>query len=584
MPKKSDGQSPKKTKSQKSNRPAKLNLDQNFQAEEPFDGLGILNKVEFLIAASEPNESKKLLAAYLKKTKLTPQDRVRISEIYRTLSENDKAIKILGQELGPTELIVVSSDELLLQLRLAYMLQYMGVRYFAERLFRNIEQAVKDRKISLPHLDPLYDRYRCSHHLGRQNFTKALEHAELALKGLTHDRKSWKATAINKVACLFSLKRYDEAEKFLNYLLTVIKDEDSHYSAECHHRLADIYLEINNLPSAFKALEEALPQLSKTHTVDFLFIHRSLAIYYFKMNDLEKAHHYLSECEKFPLYKQTAPVIRLSILYWKEKMGLGPNPISEMLALRSHLTFSPYSYSIGRHYPPKSEFTLRTFFGQDYVHRPENCWLINQNQISGINYHGNTKNLLENAKIKDIIIDLVHGILFRQNNEKIEVLYLLTEMQAKVLSILMGAGDIGLTKWAIIEFLYRQDFFNSKSGEERIKKLVQSLKEILQIKIGNKVQILPFQGSTIERENNTFFTTTPKDSSVILHMNHSFLGPAPVFLSLFPEFVRLNLEDFFHIKTSTAKTWIEEWTASGLIQSDGQGKNIKYKVQPSLVH
>ena len=82
-----------------------------------------LIKIRDIIKSGKPKEGRSLLAKFLRANAIEPWDAVTISEIYRSLSELDRALQILGPELVPAELQHVSDDQLALQFRLAYMLQ-----------------------------------------------------------------------------------------------------------------------------------------------------------------------------------------------------------------------------------------------------------------------------------------------------------------------------------------------------------------------------------------------------------------------------------------------------------------------------
>ena len=92
--------------------------------------------IEKQISNGQPKKALLKIKTFLKKAKLTSDERIRLSEIYRSLSENEKALKILGEELSPHEMAQISEQELAIQIRLAYMLQYLGVRYVAGRMFK----------------------------------------------------------------------------------------------------------------------------------------------------------------------------------------------------------------------------------------------------------------------------------------------------------------------------------------------------------------------------------------------------------------------------------------------------------------
>ncbi|MBI2520123.1 MAG: tetratricopeptide repeat protein [Bdellovibrio sp.] len=513
----------------------------------------LLLDIEECISAGRPKDAQSKIKIFLKKARLTTEERIRLSEVYRSLSENEKALKILGEELSPHEMVQISESELAVQIRLAYMLQYLGVRYVAERMFKTFEAVAEQRQLKPEKLVPLYYRYLTGHHLGRNDYSKAIITGQKAMVMLKNDLKAWKASAINLGAALFSLRRYDECEEHFNQLIKT-NPQDSIFIGECHQRLADLYLDQDKLDQAFWHIEKALPLLQVTTTVDYIFIYRSLAIYNIKKGNKAAALSALMMCEKFPYYDQIVPLVRISISFWKENLSGNAVPVRERLGARTHLTYSPYSHALGKSYPVNAELPLRTFFGTTHTPKGHDIWMIHDQTIEGTTYDQAIKRLHGTI----LIYDLVSGILINPQGRP-ETVW--TSLQSITISALMGAGSLGLSKWALIDFLYRQNFFNPKSGEERLKKIISALKKI---------------GFAVGRENNLYSLDLPSGAAVIMSMNHTFKGPLSYLLAFNKVLTRPLLENTFKIKTSTAKQWLNDWEKTGSISRFGKGKSIHY--------
>lgn len=512
-----------------------------------------LLEIETLISQGNPKKANVQLKTYLRKSRLKIDEKIRISEIYRSLSENEKALKILGQELSINEMSQVTDEELSLQVRLAYMLQYLGVRYVAERIFKTFEEVAKKRNLPITKMVPQYNRYLSGLYLGRNNYLKALDASEKAIKDLENDMKGWKASVINKVAALFSLRRYQECEDFIHKVMRESSDGDSIFKGECYQRLADLYLDQNNLDKAHEAIQKGLPLLQETQTSDYIFIHRSLIIWSSKKGLKKEALEAIKKCEDFAHYGQAAAAIRISILYWKEYHLSESVPVAERVASRAHLTYSPYSFALGKTYPVDQEVPLRTFFGSSYTPSLNDVWCIHQGKIRPLTY----KEAVRMAQTHPAVIDLVSGLEMEEGN----VLNMFTALQSQTISALLGAGELGLSKWLLVDFLYRQDFFNPKSGEDRLKKLISSLKKL---------------GYGTTRDSNLLKLPLPENKTIIMPMNHSYSGPWAYLLATKESFSRADLEVIYKIKTSTAKQWIDIWEKEGVIISVGTGKSVRY--------
>ena len=68
---------------------------------------------------------------------------------------------------------MVSTDELCVQIRLSYMLAFIGAHHLAGRQFQNIERSMKRRNIHLETIFPKYFQYVAHYYLAMFEYEKA---------------------------------------------------------------------------------------------------------------------------------------------------------------------------------------------------------------------------------------------------------------------------------------------------------------------------------------------------------------------------------------------------------------------------
>jgi len=516
----------------------------------------ILAQAEQSISLSKPALARSLISKLTKSGPLTPNESIHVSEIYRTLSENDKAIKILGPELSPSELLGVSSEFLALQFRLAYMLQFIGVRFMAKRMFDNLTSEVKRRQLDPLKISPFYWRYMTGLYLGINDFEKAKDAAMQAASSLMHDRKEWRGSIICQAAALFALKEREECESVLLQLMQQSLEQEELLRGQIHQRLADLYLDWEKWPQALQHCQAGEKILKNSTSTDYIFIYRSLGIYHTLNGDSGSATTYLNKCQDISTWSEISPNIKMTVYYWLERNMGERLPLEKRLATRGHLAFSPYSYNLGKCYTQR-RLPLRLFYDARYDDNDHDCWLIQDEKIKAAKY----SNIIRNYPISDYaLLDLYSGVV--SFKKSLAPPLTLTQTQVKCISPILGSGEIGMSKWALIDFIYRQDFFNPLNGEERLKNLISNLKKA---------------GFNIRREANRYYMKLPKDQITIIPMDHQLRGAHKLFASISPSFKRGDLEATFGIGSSTAKAWIKNWMELKIIDSHGSGKNIFYR-------
>jgi sugar/nucleoside kinase (ribokinase family) len=153
-------------------------------------------------------------------------------------------------------------------------------------------------------------------------------------------------------------------------------------------------------------------------------------------------------------------------------------------------------------------------------------------------------------------LDLVGGLIHRSGRAP-EVL---GESQTRLLIGVIGAGAVGVKDWALVDFIYRQEFSDFDSSFERLKTLLkQSAK----------------RGVRVVREKNTY-RFVPDDWSVVMPSDLRSRGAHAWASVMLPLFRREELEKIFGIPARTANRWIQDWQAKGLVTRVKAGRQSKY--------
>ncbi len=516
-----------------------------------------LSYVQKLINNGKIPLAKKTLPLIIKKQKLEISDKIKLAEIYRQFLDINKALKITGREISTSEMQVVSNDLIALQATLAFILSHIGALYSAERIFNRIDQVCKEQNKNITEFFPHYYYSKSCLYLSTLDYKKSLLYAEKSYQILKNNKQYYKQL-ISTMACIaesyFGLKKFNQCEKAWIKLLSYIDNEVSDYSQWIFHRLVNLKLETNHLPQAKKILNTKIIKTENKKNK----IPASILTWDIEYHSQTQDYKYVSEL--FKTASENNIIHNLEIIekqrlyYFAEQNPFLSIPLDIKIATRAHLSFNYYSYILGKNYSNQKSIPFPNFKNLVYKKNNNNCWLIGSGEIEASNYE---QQISKFRCSKHKVLDLYSGVNLCEDN----VINYLTPLQANALSAIIGSGSFGVNKWNLIEFLYQEDFFDPKAGDERLKNLVKTLKTI---------------GFAIKRSKNYFSIKIDQSYAFVIPMNHTTRGASAYLKSITHSFTRQDIEKIFSIKLSTAKLWIKNWNEKGIIKISGTGKNIKY--------
>ena len=426
----------------------------------------------------------------------------------------------------------------------------------AERIFTNLTSEAQKRNRPPLSITPFYWRYLTDLYLTMEDFKNASITARNASESLADDKTEWWGSKINEAIALFGLHDYTACELLLHQLLKEAQSNDNESYDQVHLRFALLYMDLQQWEKALYHAREAEKALKNPSSLRYIYLYRTLGIYYSQRGDKTTAVKYFNQCCQVEMWPLIPPYTKMLVYYWLE-YNLGAEvSIQRRLATRAHITFCPVSYVLGKCYS-HNKLPLTLHFNMKYHPNNNDCWVIKGDTIIPGNY---AKVIHDFLTEKWTLFDLYSGVVLPEHSAS-PLPVLLTDLQVKCLSSILGAGEIGVSKWALIDFIYRQAFYRPEDGENRLKGLVKKLRN---------------SGFEIKCQANLYSMDLPKNRIIILPMNHIGRGPQSILAIKYPSFKRSDVENLFQIGSSSAKTWIKQWLEEKIIESQGSGRNIAY--------
>ena len=247
------------------------------------------------------------------------------------------------------------------------------------------------------------------------------------------------------------------------------------------------------------------------------------------------------------------PQSQLTVLYWMERNQIEID-IRSKIATRAHSCIHSFSYLLGKPinnspYPLHARIAKNAKFNESH-----DCWYITKDDVTPMAYTDLDLNSLDN------VFDLYSGVEKKQKERET-----FTEIQIRAIIAAIGAGPIGIHEFALIDFIYRQDFWDWQSGKERLKKLVQYLrKKGVPLTVSNQIHQIDIF------DLNIF--------PIILPMALDFQGHHHFVSAHTKSFTRQELEEILGTKKTNASLLLKEWSKLGILEeSSKDGIKVIYK-------
>lgn len=523
----------------------------------------LFEKIENFIRLGKIQQAKTELAQVSKSKKLSPLERIRLALFHMRLSQAFKAIHCINKELGPSEFASASVEELCEQAVLAHLLNQMGAQNYARRLLHNIEEATKERKLSLGSTLPELDRFLGNIYFGAYDYPKALPYYERVLAQVGNpDSYRYKLAQIGVTDVLEGMGQSAEAITAVTQILERTGEDQKLLKAICYQARGEYHFRLGGAENLKKARADfdsaAVLFDDKTDTKDFAFLNKWSGILRMQEGDQKAAKEELLKALSILQTSKNRPTTYLEVYYWLEKISDYQASLNDRIALRCYPLPCPFCNLAGK-IDLRGEVRTNTWiaelFNKTAKHSEEDSWFITQDELSFINYASYYKTHKEHKNV----VDLVAGLFYPADGE----LYIFSENQAKALLAIVGAGSLGISQWSLIDSIYNQNFYDPISGIERINKTIEQLRK---------------HGFKIERKDNQYFFEGIENFTILLPRDLQIKGILEHLKIHHKSFKRKDLEEIYQIKKATANTWIVEWEEKRLIEKSGVGKSSIYNL------
>ncbi len=513
------------------------------------------SKINNLIKTGNINRAKILIIKYARQRAVCPTDKIIIADWYKRIAQHQMAFNVLGGEIGSNELHQMSDEILYVQTTLANLLRYVGAKYYAKRIFDKIINIARLKEIKLGKAFPLFYSYLANYFLNCYDFKNAVTYCKKALICLAKDSYKYKVMSVGLADALEGCGFTDKAIELINVTLKKTTTSDTVLLGMLYQARGEYHFKSGNISHARKDFQKSWSYFGpNTRTHDVAQLAQWSGALYVMTSNHKLAKKELDLAFKILNHKYTQPSNIIAVLYWLEKISNNNLELGYRIPLRAHIVFSPYAFLLGKKYNKDSKIPLHPWIAKQYSETENDCWLITNKDITPQKY----KNVINNCRNDtNHIVDLYSGIIWGERRHKTTIL---SDIQNKCLLAILGSGLLGINKWALLDFIYRQSFFDPKIGIDRLKKLIKG---------GNHKPV------AVIHKKNYYYADIPINTAVIIPMNTNSCGLYNYIFSQRNAFDRKYIEKTFSVHKNTALGWLKDWCDKGLVSREQTG-NIKY--------
>lgn len=542
-----------------------------------------INAVEIMIKSGQHNSALKSIKMLLKNNiafiSSSYKSLITISNQLKRLGDVVGAIKVLGNELDQNQLRNADEGQLIIQLRLAEILNFIGAKYVALRIVDGVLHEGVCRKLHFDERWPELNFYLADMYLSYGDYVKSEKYYQRVIDDVKNNSYTVKLAKVGLADSYEAQGNSVEAVNVVTNLLTKeISAEETILQAICYQARGEYLFKQNDYANAYKDFLQALSIFpNDVKTKDLAYLLKWIGAYHYTVGDSkDHALDFLKRAYEILNIQNAQPMALIEVLYWMEKIDSNSISFTEKIASRNHINFSPMSYLLGKQIAHENTIPLHKWVQTNYHPNNNNSWFIDLDlqDINAINYMSlsstfelsSVNNDLDcNNNCEYYILDLVSGCIischsnYRQTNCE-----LLSELQVMALIAIISTGSMGISKFALIDYVYRSSFFNIESGERRLKELLKRL-EKLNCKI-------------IRNKNYYYFDfANNKFTKIILPMNYKSCRVEFLFKKFYTIFSRNDVQAFFNLSPSSAKSLIKNWIDSKNIKIQSSGKNTQYE-------
>lgn len=512
----------------------------------------ILLAAQQAILRGDMEHAQEIVATLTSKKGLSIQQKLKLSHELQWLGMPIQAMKVLGKIATQADFHLLAPEDFCLQVRAIYMLNFLGATYVARRSLKRIEEHLKQNKIDLSGYHFSLETYKAFILYESARYQDALV-AFKKILATTKDPTTKIYLSLHYIVCLEATGETSAAIELALANTKEIPNANETLKAMYFQNLGRIEILSDNVEQGIEYIEQALKYFGKEHrNKDQAYAHLWQAVAKGKSGDKPEAKRLLDIAWDVLHHPLSQPQSQLTVLYWMEKLGFNLD-LASRLAIRAHSCIHSFSYLLGKPIL-ESPYPLHArVLKEAKANNEHDCWLITKDEIQPVAYN--------NIELKqyDRILDLYSGV--EKNGDERETF---TEIQVRALIATLGSGPIGIHEYALVDFIYRQEFWDWQSGKERLKKLVQYLrKKGMPLTVSNQIHKLELE------DLKTFPIIVPM--ALDLQGHHHFVK------SHASTFSRYELEEILGTKKTNASLILKDWISKGYVEESGKdGPKVFY--------
>ncbi len=318
-----------------------------------------LKEARRLMLAGERQEALAILDKFQRKHKIEGQDRITLSGLYRSSGKYDKAFKALGPLILVHANEPLSQDHLNLSVAQARLINAMGCKFFAGRLFSEIDLYLKQTPLTYNGQSVLFFYNYFANTLieqgqmlqARQMMALFKDSIEKAPENLVASFNTWHYYHETSWRIESYLGNFTQSDFHLEHLRGLIKSAEVYWFVIYHNRKASQYLYQHKFDLAHQQLQQT-SLLIQQHPGAFpgeeIFWFRMMAQYHIEKGETAVAVSFLQSMLAKSQAIFDAPEIIIAGFYYMEKIAPQLLSLGDRVALRNHPNSNYFSYLAGR--------------------------------------------------------------------------------------------------------------------------------------------------------------------------------------------------------------------------------------------
>jgi tetratricopeptide (TPR) repeat protein len=516
--------------------------------------MAMIDNLKKAILDSDFRTMRLLIPKIKKRGTLGPIDKLIISQAQVLLGEHHKALKMLGPELEELELKIISEEEYALQGQVAYLLAITGADNSARRLVKKLGEMSKEEGIRPDRINKKYYLQLIHNCRMWSEFEEGLRLCNQQIENPRTPEQLLPLYLTEKGKMLVGLRRESESLETSEQVLELYKGKmkDRMKIGTLFLNNAICYLGLNQDDKARNELDKLEKLYSDADEVPkFSSYHLVSGIYYIRCQQWKLAEEHLGKSIALLYGSKHIPGAILLAYYWQEQIPGLQKSLEDKITLRCNRAYTPYKHLLGIPYRKNGPRPWCLGWEEKYKDMDYDCWVINSKSAPDDIFPAKYNDIVGSEMSGGELIDLFSGYIFQNG----KIAKNMTEAQLRCICSIIESSTFGISKWALLDSIYREENFSFQLGEQRFKALLRSLRK---------------DGFEVNLKSNYYYSPIDKEKTYLLPMFLPTKRDWALIKAVMASFTRKELQDFLGISKTSAHRFISKWQEEGLLVSDGQ--------------